>query len=299
MASDALQQVIAGMRSGSGPDFGGDLEQARQDFDTLLATLPVEGEFAFDAMNFGGVPALHCQTGPAHAGALIYLHGGAFVSGSAQGYRGLAANIGKAAGLVTYALDYRLAPEHPFPAAIDDVLVAYRVLLNSGMKPDRIAIAGDSAGGGLSLASLVKIRDEGLPLPAAGYLLSPWADMTCSAETMASKAAVDPALDQAGLKVAAGLYLSGTAADNPLASPIYADLSGLPPLLVQVGSAEILLGDSLAIAAGAGAAGTHVQLEVWPEMVHVWQAFAFMLDEGQSSINAAGRFLRARLGGDR
>jgi acetyl esterase/lipase len=166
------------------------------------------------------------------------------------------------------------------------------------MKPDRIAIAGDSAGGGLTLASLVKMRDEGLPLPAAGYLLSPWADMTCTAETMTSKAEEDPALDQAGLQVAAGHYLSGTATDNPLASPVYADLSGLPPLLMQVGSAEILLGDSLAIAARAGAAGTHVQLEVWPEMVHVWQAFAFMLDEGQDAIDAAGRFLRARLAGE-
>jgi acetyl esterase/lipase len=298
MASEALQQVIAGMRSGAGPDFKGDLEQARQDFEALLATLPVDPDLAFDGMKLGGVPALHCKTGPAHAGALIYVHGGAFISGSAQGYRGLAANIGKAAGLVTYALDYRLAPEHPFPAAIDDVLAAYRALLDSGMKPDRIAIAGDSAGGGLTLAALVKIRDEGLPLPAAGYLLSPWADMTCSSVTMESKAEEDPALDQEGLRVAAGQYLSGAAADEPLASPVYSDLSGLPPLLVQVGSAEILLGDSLAIAARAGSEGTHVQLEIWPEMVHVWQAFAFMLDEGQSAIDAAGQFLRARLSGE-
>ncbi len=298
MASEALQQVIAGMREGNGPDFSGDLEEARQDFDTLLATLPVEAELEFEAMKLGGVPALHSKTGPAHSGALIYLHGGAFVSGSAHGYRGLAANIGKAAGLVTYALDYRLAPEHPFPAAIDDVLAAYRALLDSGMKPDRIAIAGDSAGGGLALAALAKIRDEGLALPAAGYLLSPWADMTCSSVTMASKAAEDPALDQAGLQVAADHYLSGTPADDPLASPVYSDLSGLPPLLVQVGSAEILLGDSLAIAARAGSEGTHVQLEVWPEMVHVWQAFAFMLDEGQSAIHAAGQFLRGRLAGE-
>jgi acetyl esterase/lipase len=299
MASEALQEVIAAMRSGAGPDFKGDLEQARQDFEALLATLPVEAEFVFDEMRLGGVPALHCQSGPAHAGALIYLHGGAFVSGSAHGYRGLAANIGKAAGLVTFALDYRLAPEHPFPAAIEDVLAAYRALLDSGMKAERIAFAGDSAGGGLALSSLLKIRNEGLPPPAAGYLLSPWADMTCTVETMASKAEEDPALDQAGLQVAASQYLSGTPADDPLASPAHADLSGLPPLLVQVGSAEILLGDALAIAARAGCGGTHVQLEVWPEMVHVWQAFAFMLDEGQSAIDAAGRFLRRRLAGER
>ncbi|GAA0274448.1 alpha/beta hydrolase [Alteraurantiacibacter aestuarii] len=296
MASEALQELIAGMRAG-GPDFSGDLSRARDEFEALLATMPVDAGFSFNDVQLGGVAALHCKTGPARAGALLYLHGGAFVSGSAQGYRGLAANVGQAAGLPTYALDYRLAPEHPFPAAIDDALTAYRALLSSGMKADRIVIAGDSAGGGLALSLLVKLREEGLEMPAAAYLLSPWADLSCSGGSMQSKAQADPALTEKGLHIAAGQYLAGTPVGDPLASPAHADLSGLPPLLVQVGSAEILLDDAVMVASRAGAAGTHVQLEIWPDMPHVWQSFAFMLDEGRAALDAAGAFMRNHTSG--
>ncbi len=295
MASEALQQLIEGMRAG-GLDFAGDLNKAREDFEALLATMPVDPGLEFEDMELGGVPAVFCRTGAAHAGALLYLHGGAFVSGSAKGYRGLAANVGKAAGVVTYALEYRLAPEHPFPAAVDDVLAAYRALLDSGMKPEKIVLAGDSAGGGLTLSALVRMRNEGLPLPAAGFLLSPWADMTCEARSMKTKATEDPSLNEEGLRFSAANYLGATPASDPVASPVHADLSGLPPLLVHVGSAEILLDDSLAIAARAGAAGTHVQLEIWPEMIHVWHSFAFMLEEGRAALDGAGAFLCAQLG---
>lgn len=295
MASEVLAELVAAMRAG-GVDFS-DIEKGRAQLEELLAASPFDADLAYTRTDLAGVPVLHVNSGPADAGALLYLHGGAYIAGSTQGYRGLIAEIGKVAGLPAWAPDYRLAPEAPFPAAVDDAVAAYAALLAQGIPASRIVIAGDSAGGGLTLATLVKLKAEGLPLPAAGFLLSPWADLSCSVATMQSKAADDPSLDQAGLLQSAAAYLAGQDAAHPLASPVNADLAGLPPLLVQVGSAEILLGDSLLIADRAGHAGTHVQLEVWPEMIHVWHSFHFMLPEGRQALDAAGSFLRARLGG--
>lgn len=297
MASAVLAELIEGMRSG-GPDFSGDPIKARADMEALLATMPADEALNYTEVTLGGVPTLAINSGPAQAGALLYLHGGAYVAGSPQGYRGLAAEVGKAAGLPCFAPDYRLAPEAPFPAAVEDAVAAYHALLDQGIPASRIVVAGDSAGGGLTLATLVKLRELGSALPAAGYLLSPWADLACAVPSMQAKAADDPALDQTSLMAMAALYLAGHDADHPLASPVNADLSGLPPLLVQVGSAEVLLGDALLVAERAGHAGTHVQLEVWPEMIHVWQSFHFLLPEGRAALDGAGVFLRARLGAD-
>lgn len=294
MASEALEDLIAGMRAG-GPDFAGDPLEARQAFAALLETMPVADDLSFAPVDLDGVAALHSPTGERDS-ALLYLHGGAYVVGSAQGYRGLAAELGRSAGAETYAIDYRLAPEHVFPAAVEDAAAAYRALLAKGVAPQRIVLAGDSAGGGLALATLVMLRDTGAPLPAAALLISPWADLTCTGATLASKAADDPSLTAAGLRAMAGHYLGDGDARDPLASPVCGSLGGLPPLLVQVGSSEILLGDAVRIAENAGAAGTAVQLEIWPEMIHVWHAFHFMLPEGRAAIDAAGAFLRKHAG---
>lgn len=292
MSNEALRELKAGLRA-DGPDFAGDPLKAREQFAALLETMPVDESLTFTETELGGVPALHSRTG--EGGALLYLHGGAYVVGSARGYRGLAAELGKAGGLETFAIDYRLAPEDVFPAAVDDAVSAYKALLAKGFEPGRIVVAGDSAGGGLALALLTRLRDEGVPSPAAGFLLSPWADLTCKSETLTSKAAEDASLTPEGLRAMAGIYLSGADAENPAASPALGDLSALPPLLVHVGSAEILLDDAVLIARRAGAAGTSVRLEIWPEMVHVWHAFHFMLPEGRAAIDAAGGFMRNRI----
>jgi acetyl esterase/lipase len=291
--NEPLQQLIAGMRQG-GPDFAGDPLKARADFEALLATMPVAEDLSFSQVELGGVRALHSPTGPADR-ALLYFHGGAFACGSAQGYRGLAANLGRAAGAQTFSVDYRLAPENPFPAAVEDAAAAYRGLLDQGIDPGRIVFAGDSAGGGLAVSALLKLRDDDSPLPAAAVVLSPWVDLACNNAMLEAKAEQDPSLTPAGLRAMADHYLAGAEATEPLASPAHADLSGLPPLLIQVGSAEILLGDAVILAERAGAAGTGVQLEIWPRMIHVWQAFHFMLPEGRQAIDAAGAFLQAAM----
>jgi acetyl esterase/lipase len=195
------------------------------------------------------------------------------------------------------ALGYRLAPEHPFPAAVEDAVAGYHYLLGRGLKPDRIAIAGDSAGGGLVVAALVAIRDAGLPQPGCGWCISPLVDMEASGETMTSRSAADPMVQKAGILDMARLYLNGADPRSPLASPIHADLRGLGPLLIQVGAAETLLDDALALAKAAGAADVYVDLQIWPEMVHVWHLFHPELKAGGRAIDSGGAFVWERRAG--
>jgi acetyl esterase/lipase len=202
--------------------------------------------------------------------------------------------VSRAAAARVLLVDYRLAPEYPHPAAVQDATAAYRWLLAQGCKPGRLAIAGDSAGGGLTVATLVALRDAGTPLPAAGVCLSPWVDLEGVGESMRAKADLDPMVYHDGLLQMAALYLNGLDPRTPLAAPLYADLRGLPPLLIQVGTAETLLDDSVRLAARAREADVDVTLEPWDDMIHVFQAFAGVLPEGQQAVDRIGEFVRAR-----
>lgn len=291
----ALAELIAGLRAG-GPDFADDPAKARTDFEATLAMVPVAEDLAFEDVELGAVKSLKgSYPGADPEAALLYLHGGAFIAGSAHGYRSLAAELARAGGLTSWSVDYRLAPEHPFPAAVDDCVAAYRALLARGLAPSRIVLAGDSAGGGLVLSTLLALRDAGDPLPAAAILLSPFANLACDGATYESKIDEDPTLTVAGLVAGAAHYLGANDPCDGLASPAHADLAGLPPLLIQVGSAEILLDDAVRVAASAGAAGTFVRLDVWPHMPHVFPAFAFMLEAGRLALQDAGQFIMQSL----
>lgn len=223
--------------------------------------------------------------------ALLYLHGGGYVMGSLTTHRALAGEISRAAQAAVLLVDYRLAPEAPFPAAVEDGVASYRWLLDQGFKPLQLAIAGDSAGGGLAVATLVSARDQGLPMPKAAVLISPWSDLTCSNESYKTRAAADPMITPGGIGRMAGVYLQGKDAKHPYASPNYADLRSLPPLLIHVGRDEVLLDDSIKLDEKARAEGVDSTLEIWDDMIHVWHAFHPMLPEGKQAIARVGAFL--------
>jgi epsilon-lactone hydrolase len=224
---------------------------------------------------------------------VLYLHGGGYVIGSPRSHRHLAAAIAAAAGARALLLDYRLAPEHPFPAALEDATAAYRWLLEQGVAPGGIVIAGDSAGGGLTVATLLALREAKVPLPAAGVCISPWVDLTCGGASYRTKAASDPIVKQAAVAEMARAYLgAATPPTTPLASPLFADLRGLPPLLIHVGSEEVLLDDAVQLAERAKAAGVDATLEIYERMIHVWHWFLPMLDEAPAAVEAIGRFAR-------
>ena len=236
-------------------------------------------------------------TGAVEGRRILYLHGGGYVGGSPRSHRPLVARLAEAARSAALSIEYRLAPESPFPAAVDDALDAYRHLLAEGVWPERMIVAGDSAGGGLTLALALKLKAEGLPQPAGLFVISPWADLTLAHSTYDTKAADDPMITRVGLDESAAAYLGGGDAKDPLASPVFGDFEGVAPLLIQVGSEEALLGDSLLLAERAGHARVEVRLEVWPEMIHVWHAFGGQLGAARRAIRAAGAWMDEKLGG--
>lgn len=286
----ALREVIARrVRSD-------DIAQRRRDIDARGRQYGLRPDVTVEPVTANGVAAEWTATPDADAGrAVLYLHGGGYVIGSLDSHRHLAAEIGRAARCRTLAVDYRLAPEHPFPAAVDDSLAAYRFMLASGVSPANIAIAGDSAGGGLVVAAMVAIRDAGLPQPACGWPISPWIDMEAIGDSMVSRASVDPTVQKAGILDMARHYLHGADPRSPLAAPMYADLRGLAPLLIQVGAAETLLDDAIRLARLAGEADVAVDLQIWPEMIHVWHIYHPELAAGRRAIAAGGEFVRAMM----
>jgi acetyl esterase/lipase len=298
MSAQELQTLLTMLRAG-GPNLGASPAEARESFAALLDHVPVAADLACEAVDAGGVPSLWIDApGARRDRVVVYLHGGGYVAGSAHSYRSLAGELGRAAEARTLAVDYRLSPEDPFPAPIDDALAVYRWLLARGIGATSIVFAGDSAGGGLTLTAMLAARDGGLPLPAAGLLISPWIDIDCRGASMQSKAAVDPSLKAGELRHLGQAYRGGVSGGGRggLLEPLAADLSGLPPLLVQIGSSEILLDDATRLAERAGAGDVAIRLEVWPHMVHVWHMFGFMLGEGRDAIREAGIFLAAQMG---
>ncbi len=273
-----------------------ELAERRAGIESLGASYSLPPDVLVEPVDAQGVPAEWTST-PAADGArvVLFLHGGGYVSGSLKSHRHMVAQAGREARARTLAIDYRLAPEHPFPAALDDALTGYRFLLASGIAPARIALAGESAGGGLALATALSLREAGLPLPRCLWLSSPWVDLALTGASLESKASVDPLLSRAYLAELANLYLNGAEARGPLVSPINADLAGLPPMLIQVGSAETLLDDSVRLAEGAGAADVAVHLEIWPRMIHAWHLFYQDVADGRRSLASAGTFIRSHL----
>lgn len=234
--------------------------------------------------------------GPPSGRHVLYLHGGAFVCGSPRTHRGMVGRIARGAGARILTPEYRLAPEHPFPAGLEDCAAVYRALLASGVHPERLAVAGDSAGANLVFALLLTLKRQGLPMPAAAVVMSPFVDMTGSGESMKTNAELDPLLHIDGLPSVVGAYAAGRDLRDPLLSPLFGDLAGLPPCLIQCGSDEILRDDAVRMRSALEAAGVTVELEVWNRMPHVWQAFARLIPEAPLALERIGRFLAEKLG---
>jgi acetyl esterase/lipase len=297
MASPQLQQAIDAVKTmvSRGSRVGASFEEGRAAYEEIAPAPDPDVNYEPVSANFVKAEWI-TATGATADRAVMYLHGGGYVTGSLNTHRDLMGRISRAAQARVLGLDYRLAPEHPFPAAVDDALAGYRFLLAQGLPPARIAVAGDSAGGALTLATLVAARDAGLVMPAAAVCLSPWVDLEGTGESMKTRRDVDPFVTPEGLGMVAEAYLAGMNPRTPLAAPLYADLKGLPPLLIQVGDHETLLDDSTRVAERARQAKVQVTLEVWPEMIHVWHFFGSFLPEGQQAIDGIGKFIREHTG---
>jgi monoterpene epsilon-lactone hydrolase len=290
MASEQLATVHNLLRGFDLDDLG--IDERRAVFEAVAA--PPPPGTAVEPADAGGVPAEWVTAaGVDSARVLLYLHGGAYQAGSPAAARRMIALISAAAQVRVLSIGYRLAPEHPCPAAVDDALTAYRFLLQSGTDPAAVAIAGDSAGGGLTLATLVALRDAGDPLPAGAVAISPWTDLALTSESLVTRADADMMIKPDGIRESVATYLAGADPEHPYASPLYADLHGLPPVLIHVGDAEVILDDSTRFAAKARAAGVDVTLEVWDQMPHVWHAFAGLLPESDQAIERIGDWLQA------
>jgi epsilon-lactone hydrolase len=284
-----VRMLLAAIRTKDQPP----LAELRTRYDGISAMFSLPDGITMEKIDAGGVPAERLRGRNTMPGrTILYLHGGGYAIGSPVSHRHVAAAIVEAAEATLVVPDYRLAPEHRYPAAIHDALAAYTWLLEHGQDPAQLIVAGDSAGGGLALATMISARNQGLPLPAAAVLISPWVDLAGTGDTLETLQARDPIVQKAGLMDMARYYLGDRDPRTPLASPLYADLTGLPPLLIQVGSEEVLLDDSLRIQHRAREHGVTTTLEVWDEMIHVWHFFHPQLQEGREAIQKVGQYIR-------
>lgn len=290
MASQQLQKVLDIIRSVPPAKPDTTVGQMRGAMEKVAER--VNADVQCEKVSAGGVSAEWIVApGADNDRVILYLHGGGYVMGSVNTHRAMVARISRAAKAKALSLDYRLAPENPFPAAVEDATAAYRWLLAEGYRPNKVVISGDSAGGGLTLAALLKLRDDKVLLPACAVPISAWTDMQGTGASMKTRADKDPMVASAGLFDMAKAYVGDADPKNPLASPLHGDYTGLPPMLMQVGDAETLLDDSTRVAEKAKAAGVKVDLEVWPEMIHVWHVYAKILPEAQQAIDRIGQYV--------
>jgi acetyl esterase/lipase len=292
MSSAISKEIRMTLMNAAEPD-SRPIEVQRRVWEEAVVNMPLPPTVTRHTQSWGGVACelvYHRQRDPEKV--LLFLHGGGYVQGSCITHRPLAAQLSLATEIAVLLVDYRLAPEHPFPAAVEDSVKVFQALLASGKSAANIAIAGDSAGGGLAVSTLLTLRDQAIPLPYAAALLSPWTDLTVSGETIQTRAAVEPLVQAWDLQHCAAQYIGAGNLRDPIASPCFADLQGLPPILIQVGDHEILLSDSLRLAENARTAGVVVEVDVWEEMWHVFPAWAPDLPEGQQAIERIGAFLK-------
>jgi len=293
MKSKILAAVLKQLRVA--PDFTREgIEKYREFLDTSARAFKIDRTAGFKPVHLNGVPGAWIL--PANASernVVLYLHGGGFIAGSIASHRDLATRIANASGSKTVIIDYRLAPEHPFPGGLEDAVQAYTWLLNHGFSASRMAIAGDSAGGGLALSLLLTIKDRGLPMPGSAALISPWTDLECKNRSHTTNQKTDPMLNQHMLFSTAQLYTGEKNWDHPLVSPANGDFQGMCPLLVQVGSREVLQDDAVLLVKKAKAAGVPAELEIWDGMFHVWHYFSRYLTQGREAVEKIGSFIKA------
>jgi len=297
VSTEQRENLDAILRQSAFP-FDSDVSEQRRLIRELASAQPLPAGVTVTAAALGGVPTAEITIDgiePRHV--VLYFHGGVYVMGDAFQAAGLAAQVGRRTGAKVISVDYRLAPEHPYPAAADDALAAYQALLLGGTAPSDIAFAGESAGGGLAVATLVNARDHGLALPAAAFVMSPYADLTLSGATMETKREADPLFTPQAFPARVADYTSGHDPALGLISPVFADLSGLPPLIIQAGSHELLLDDAIRLARQAATADVEVTLDITAGVPHVFQAYYPILDEAAAALDRAGQLLSANLTG--
>jgi monoterpene epsilon-lactone hydrolase len=294
MASQELEKLVAGLRAAG--SFDGDITTMRKMLSRTPA-YPQPADIAWEPVDADGVPAEWVIPADAVPGrVVVYLHGGGYATGTLDSSRALFSHLARATRARVLAVDYRLAPEHPFPAAVDDAVTASRFVIAAGQAPASVALCGDSSGGGLALATLVALRELGEPMPGAAVCISPWTDLTLSGPSLEANRDADPMVSASSLTQMADAYLGDTDPRSPTASPLFAELIGLPPLLLQVGSSELLLDDTTRFAQRAEAAGVDVTVEIWNDVVHVWHGFADFLPEARAAMAKIGAYVDQHLG---